>query len=523
MNPPSGRVTEWLALALFAVTVLVLVLLRPLLPVDETRYLTVAWEMWQGGSRLVPHVNGELYTHKPPMLFWLMNVVWSAIGVSELGARLVAPAFGVASVGLTALLARRLWPETPDRAGLAALMLASSAVFVIYGSATMFDTMLTTATLGAMLALVALHRAPGLTPVLGLGVALALGVFAKGPVILVHVLPVAVLYPLWAERGTRIDLWTWYRGIALAILVALALVGLWLGPALVLGGAEYRADVLWRQSAGRMVASFDHARPFWFFAALLPVFAWPWGWSRAALAALAPRRLIADQSTRLVLVWAAGAFVGFSLISGKQTHYLMPELPAVALLLSGMVVSRASWARKAVLVAPALAVAALAVVIFLGLVPDASANDTPTPVWQLVLTLVVVAAFLGVVLRLDRPLLVMALAAPVTVLAAHLALHKLMQAGYDPQPIATILADGQRSGLATTDTGYAGQFAFAGRLTGPVTVLNSDQDRAAWIATHPGGIIVARQDLVEQGLTLLVARDFQGRPYRLYRVEKVQP
>ena len=45
------------------------ILLRPLLPVDETRYLTVAWEMWTSGSYIVPHLNGEPFSHKPPLLF----------------------------------------------------------------------------------------------------------------------------------------------------------------------------------------------------------------------------------------------------------------------------------------------------------------------------------------------------------------------------------------------------------------------------------------------------------------------
>ncbi|HBT43825.1 MAG TPA: glycosyltransferase, partial [Rhodospirillaceae bacterium] len=35
---------------------------RPLLPVDETRYLAVAWEMWQRGDFLVPYLNGEPYS-----------------------------------------------------------------------------------------------------------------------------------------------------------------------------------------------------------------------------------------------------------------------------------------------------------------------------------------------------------------------------------------------------------------------------------------------------------------------------
>ena len=110
-----------------------------------------------------------------------------------------------------------------------------------------------------------------------------------------------------------------------------------------------------------------------------------------------------------------------------------------------------------------------------------------------------------------------------TVVALHLTLHSLIWAGDDPQPIAAVMKGGEASGLATTDTDYAGQFTFAGRLTGPVTVLKSDQDRETWMTAHPGGIVVTRGDLSQQGLTLILGRDFQGKPYRLYRVEKGQP
>ena len=66
-------------------------LTRPLMPIDETRYVSVAWEMWVGGDALVPHLNGEAYGHKPPLLFWLINLVWAVFGVSEMAARVVAP------------------------------------------------------------------------------------------------------------------------------------------------------------------------------------------------------------------------------------------------------------------------------------------------------------------------------------------------------------------------------------------------------------------------------------------------
>src|SRR5690606_19107016 len=98
-----------IAVAVFLGVAVAGVLARPLLPVDETRYLAVAWEMRTGGHWLVPRLNGEIYADKPPLLFWLINLVWSVTGVAEFSARLVGPAFGAATIAATAALARRLW------------------------------------------------------------------------------------------------------------------------------------------------------------------------------------------------------------------------------------------------------------------------------------------------------------------------------------------------------------------------------------------------------------------------------
>ena len=56
---------------LWGLVVAVALIVRPPLPVDETRYLAVAWDMWLENHYLVPHLNGEPYSHKPPLLFWL--------------------------------------------------------------------------------------------------------------------------------------------------------------------------------------------------------------------------------------------------------------------------------------------------------------------------------------------------------------------------------------------------------------------------------------------------------------------
>ncbi|HQG30775.1 MAG TPA: glycosyltransferase family 39 protein, partial [Deltaproteobacteria bacterium] len=90
--------------------VLVPLFTRTYLPIDETRYVSVAWEMWLRGDFLVPHLNGRTYSDKPPLLFWIYNLGWAIAGVNDIWPRLVSPLFGAASLLLTAGIARRLWP-----------------------------------------------------------------------------------------------------------------------------------------------------------------------------------------------------------------------------------------------------------------------------------------------------------------------------------------------------------------------------------------------------------------------------
>ncbi|MCW8835025.1 MAG: hypothetical protein OQJ99_01505, partial [Rhodospirillales bacterium] len=127
---------------------------RPLMPVDETRYLTVAWEMWQRGDFLVPHLNGEPYSHKPPLLFWSMHLGWALFGVNEWWPQMVAPLFGLGSLFLTAALSRRLWPDRPDIALISPLLLIGSAYWALFTTLTMFDMLVAACTLIALIGVV---------------------------------------------------------------------------------------------------------------------------------------------------------------------------------------------------------------------------------------------------------------------------------------------------------------------------------------------------------------------------------
>lgn len=230
---------------------------RPLLPVDETRYSGVAWEMMQRGDLLVPWQNGLPYRHKPPLLFWLMQAGWVAFGVVDWWPRLVPALFALASVWLVARLARVLWPARPAVSGFAPLVLSGCPLWTYFAGAVMCDMMIAGFVLLGWLGLAYAWRglrAGGFALfALGLGGAL----MSKGPVGLLHLLPVALFAPWWA-RGS-VPRWRgWYAGVLAGVVVGAAIVLAWAIPAGFAGGEEYRQAIFWGQTSGRVIESFAH-------------------------------------------------------------------------------------------------------------------------------------------------------------------------------------------------------------------------------------------------------------------------
>ena len=140
---PQGLTFPVGPVLLLGLLTLVAIYTRPLTPIDETRYVSVAWEMWLKNEYFVLFKNGEPYSHKPPLLFWLYNLGWAVTGVNEWWPRLVSPLFSFGSLLLTLSIGRRLWPEDAVAGRNAAWILASSLLWMLFSTSAMFDVMLT--------------------------------------------------------------------------------------------------------------------------------------------------------------------------------------------------------------------------------------------------------------------------------------------------------------------------------------------------------------------------------------------
>lgn len=478
-SPLTPRNALLLALALLATMTAVAFLARPMTPIDETRYISVAWEMWLRGDWLVPYKNGEPYSHKPPLLMWIYQLGWLVFGVSEWWARLVSPLFSALGLLLTLRLAGRLWPERNDVAARAMIVLSSCLLWIFFSTAAMFDIMLAVFTLLGMHGILTAadgRRLPGFAL---LGLAIGFGVLAKGPVILLHTLPVAVLAPWWRPGLS----WSrWYAGMFGAVLSGAAIALAWAIPAGFAGGDEYRRAIFWGQTADRMVQSFAHKRPLWWYLPLLPVMFFPWLLWPPLWRALG--RLVRqgpDRSVRFCIAWLLPVVVAFSLISGKQMHYLIPVFPAFALLAARALDDDA---RGGVWL-PALVVLALGSALAL-LGAERLPVKNPLPelplLWPSVL---LVAGGIGLLFwgaRAARALPVLLVCSGLCVGLLQLSLSRAFFTDYDTRPLAEAIAAVQASGRQVANDGfYHDQFHFAGRLRQPLVAFEEEPDMVAWL------------------------------------------
>ena len=124
----------------------------------------------------------------------------------------------------------------------------------------------------------------------------------------------------------------WYGRGLLGVLLGGAMLLAWALPAGFSGGEAYRQRLFFTQTAGRVVDKLadgkdlqNHAEPFWFYLQWLPALLFPFsGWPRIWVAVASLRRPL-ETGLRFALCWLVPTFLVFSLISGKQLYYPLPD------------------------------------------------------------------------------------------------------------------------------------------------------------------------------------------------------
>ena len=120
--------------------------------VDEAIFSRTSVEMLERGDWITPYFNGQMFGHKPPVMYWCQMVAYRLFGTTEFAARFFSAVFGVGTMLLTYELGRTLFNR---RVGLwGGIALGSCVNFALIARAATPDVYLTFFCTLAMLVLV---------------------------------------------------------------------------------------------------------------------------------------------------------------------------------------------------------------------------------------------------------------------------------------------------------------------------------------------------------------------------------
>ncbi|HVB14256.1 MAG TPA: glycosyltransferase family 39 protein [Candidatus Dormibacteraeota bacterium] len=347
--------SRWVAARSLSVPLVLLLVLRlpslfePHWYTDEAGYTNVAWQMAHGKVLFLTTWN-----NKPPLLFWILQVGVGIGGASEFGIHLLSTATEVCALVATWILARGYL--SPRRVWFAMLVTAFFLATPIFnGDLALPENFLIGMTPWAMVAVLAALRASGRTRSVILAT-VAGALFAAAILIQQTALAdlgAGILIMLVVSRGR------WWLPAATAVSAAV-LIGVVMAPFVIAAGLHNVIFFLVTSYSGYTSQSLHPS-----FSALA---------SRGAagllllVGAWTARKWPAERL--LPWVWLAVLLLAYGLPNRDYLHFLLPAVPAAALLLARLQTPRwRAWrSRPGMVGAPLLGAVAIGTVIWGGLV-----------------------------------------------------------------------------------------------------------------------------------------------------------
>jgi len=331
---------------------------------DEARYAEVAREMAASGSWAVPVLNGQIYSQKPPLLFWSIAFFgWLRGGLDETAARLPSALSAIGALLLVYRIGERFFGRRA--AWMAAAVFITCFRILWQGRFGQIDMLLT-----ALVALGVWFWVRGYTearPRLYLLFFLCAGLatVAKGPVGLLPPLLSILTFLGITRNGREIR----RMRIGPGLLVWAAVVLAWLVPAGLVAGPDYLRQIVFRQNVTRYANPWHHFAPWYYYLEVLPVELFPWsfllptalvvGWKgivgrletgRVEPPALRPDPPLPEALQRdgflFCTCWATVTLLFFTLSPAKREVYILTMYPGMALIV-GAALDRitAEWPR----------------------------------------------------------------------------------------------------------------------------------------------------------------------------------
>ena len=321
----------------------------------EALFVEVGHQMLRSGDWVSPSWNGAPFYDYPVWGYWMVALSFRLFGVTALAARLpVALAASVVVIATFGLLWRLAPAELPPhqrlgRGLLAASVLATTPAWIGWGRTATTDMFLASAITLALYGFALVELAPaaprprpweGALGRFALALFAGIAVLAKGPVGLL--LPGLVIAVFLTLRGG------WRRWLCPGPLLAMALLFLgvtapWYLAAARANGMAFIGGFLGFSNLQRFTTVlYAHPGPPWFYLPWLMILVLPWSlllplavvrtrfWRRSCWRGLGA----AEGLPGFLLLWLVLIVAFFSAAATKLPGYVLPAMPAAALLVA---------------------------------------------------------------------------------------------------------------------------------------------------------------------------------------------
>ena len=427
----------------------------PLLDSDEGRNAEVAREMAQTNDYVMPRLNGLPYLDKPIVYFAAEAAFMEVLGPTELAARLPAYLFTLATAAVLFWFARRAGYDP----WVTAIVFLSMPLVVAFARTVIFDSALMFFVVVALVAFwCAVEERNARWSILAWA-AMGLAMITKGPVTFVLVLFVIVPYA-WRRRALGVVF------SILGIVLFAAVIAPWVwGVTHVV--PDFLRYVLVTETAARMATDeLQRTGPPWYFLPYLIGGALPW-----SIVALFSWRSSKKIDLFLVL-WLLVPLVFFSISQSKRPQYILPLMPAVALMV-GRIWTEART-RAAAIVLGVFGAIFLSAPLILPRVKMKVEIASAVPRAALILGIAFAVGGIVALLAKRKELVLAALTVPIIVMP--LATEPLLGAIAERRSTKSMVAEMQPHLTPQTEIigveAYAGSMAFY--LRRPIVVVSDD-------------------------------------------------
>jgi 4-amino-4-deoxy-L-arabinose transferase-like glycosyltransferase len=300
---------------------------------DEARYAEIAREMVALGDYILPHLNYVAYIEKPPLLYWLTAISFHLFGVTQFAARLTVAASALVGLAATCFFAHRSFGRS--HALLAGAVLTTTVLYAAMAQVLTTDMLLTALMTVAFFAFF-LHWSEGGRWCWLFYFAMALAVLTKGPIGAALPIAVAILF-LWGQ-GELTGAVGRFKVVS-GILVMVAISAPWFIVMTIREPGYFSFYFVGEYLRRFFQSGYSHAEPIYFYVPVLAVGMLPWS---LMVPFLSWRNAAANPARRFCAIVAAAVFVLFSLASAKLIPYILPAIPALAVLIADGIIGRIS-------------------------------------------------------------------------------------------------------------------------------------------------------------------------------------